>query len=124
MDADEDVTLKDVAAIAKEVEIEKDAEIEENADFQGRQAESQAQIYQIDLEHANKVLSMQDDELEPAKLKKVVEVVTTVKLITKVVTAASATITTDDTPITAATLTATHSAARRRKGVVIRDPEE
>nr|GEY58385.1 uncharacterized mitochondrial protein AtMg00810-like [Tanacetum cinerariifolium] len=43
MDADEDVTLKDVA------DVEKDAEIEENADVQGRQAESQAQIYKIDL---------------------------------------------------------------------------
>nr|GEV03309.1 hypothetical protein [Tanacetum cinerariifolium] len=56
MDADEDVTLKDVAAVAKEVAVAKDAEIEENADVQGRQVESQAQIYQIDLEHADKVL--------------------------------------------------------------------
>nr|GFB80326.1 hypothetical protein [Tanacetum cinerariifolium] len=66
MDADEDVTLKDVADIAKEVVV--DAEIEESADVQGRQTESQAQIYQIDLEHADKVLSMQDDEIEPAEL--------------------------------------------------------
>nr|GEV45081.1 hypothetical protein [Tanacetum cinerariifolium] len=91
---------------------------------QGRQAESQAQIYQIDLKHADKVLSMQDDELEPSKLKKVVEVVTTAKLMTYVVTAAAATITVDDTPIIAVTLTTAPSAARRRKGVVIRDPEE
>nr|GFB65121.1 hypothetical protein [Tanacetum cinerariifolium] len=34
MDADEDVTLKDVADIAKEVVV--DAEIEESADVQGR----------------------------------------------------------------------------------------
>nr|GFA74243.1 hypothetical protein [Tanacetum cinerariifolium] len=47
----------------------------------------------IDLEHANNVLSMQDDEGEPAELQEVVEVVTTVKLITEVVTAASATLT-------------------------------
>nr|GEU33544.1 hypothetical protein [Tanacetum cinerariifolium] len=52
----------------------------------GRPTESQAQIYQIDLEHADKVLSMQDDESKPAELKK--------------------------------------CAARRRKGVVIRDLEE
>nr|GFC26835.1 hypothetical protein [Tanacetum cinerariifolium] len=32
IDVDEDVTLKDVTAVAKEVEVEKDAEIEENAD--------------------------------------------------------------------------------------------
>nr|GEX20235.1 hypothetical protein [Tanacetum cinerariifolium] len=104
MDANVDVTLKDVADIAKEVAI--DAEIKESADVQGRQAESQAQIYQIDLEHADKVLSMQGDELEPAELQKVVEVVTSAKLMTKVVTAASATITTADTPILAATITA------------------
>nr|GEU79898.1 hypothetical protein [Tanacetum cinerariifolium] len=61
MDVDEDVTLKDVAVVAKEVAVEKDAEIEENADVQGRPEESQAQIYKIDLEHADKVLSMQDD---------------------------------------------------------------
>nr|GEW73919.1 xylulose kinase-1 [Tanacetum cinerariifolium] len=123
IDADKDVTLKDVA------EVEKDAKIEENADVQGRQAESQAQIYKIDLKHADKVLSIQDDELEPSELKEVVEVVTTAKLMTKVVTATAATITaatiTDaTTSITAATLTAAPSAARRRKGVVIRDHEE
>nr|GEV28675.1 putative ribonuclease H-like domain-containing protein [Tanacetum cinerariifolium] len=56
IDADEDVTLKDVAAV------EKTAKIKENADVQGRPPESQAQIYKIDLEHADKVLSMQDDD--------------------------------------------------------------
>nr|GEY49150.1 hypothetical protein [Tanacetum cinerariifolium] len=61
-------------------EVVVDAEIEESADVQGRQVESQAQIYQIDLEHADKVLSMQDDELEPAELQEVVEVVTTALL--------------------------------------------
>nr|GEW60725.1 retrovirus-related Pol polyprotein from transposon TNT 1-94 [Tanacetum cinerariifolium] len=70
------------------------------------------------------VLSMHDDELEPAELQEVVEVVTTAKLMTEIVTAASATITAADALITAATLTVAPSAARRRKGVVIRDPEE
>nr|GEW24995.1 retrovirus-related Pol polyprotein from transposon TNT 1-94 [Tanacetum cinerariifolium] len=88
MDADEDGTLKDVADITKEVAV--DAEIEESAD---------------------------DDELEPTELQKVVEVVTTAKLMTEVVIAASATITFVDTPITAIALTVTPSAARRRKGV-------
>nr|GEZ52323.1 hypothetical protein [Tanacetum cinerariifolium] len=96
MDADVDVTLKDVADIAKEVAV--DAEIEESADVQG---------------------SMQDDEVEPAKLQEVMEVVTTTKLITEVVTAVSAIITT-----AAPTLTTAPSAVRRRKGVVIRDPKE
>nr|GEY67876.1 glutamic acid-rich protein-like [Tanacetum cinerariifolium] len=124
MDVDEDVTLKDVAIIAKEVDVEKTTEFKENADIQGRQAESQAQIYQIDLEHADKVLSMQDDELEPTELKEVVEVVTTAKLMTEVVTAASATITAATTPITVAAITTAPSAARRRKGVVIKDLEK
>nr|GEX53517.1 ribonuclease H-like domain-containing protein [Tanacetum cinerariifolium] len=105
-----------------EVVVEKsDAKIERSIKVQGRKIESQAQIYQIDLEHANKVLSMQDDEGEPTKLQKVVKVVTTAKLITEVVTAASAT-------LTAATLQLTTVAAlsdnKRRKGVVIRDPQE
>nr|GEW67213.1 hypothetical protein [Tanacetum cinerariifolium] len=67
------------------------------------------------------VLSMQDDELEPAELKEVVEVVTTAKLMIEVVTAASATITVVDTLITAATIITAPSAARRRKGVVEQD---
>nr|GEU44962.1 hypothetical protein [Tanacetum cinerariifolium] len=85
----------------------------------GRQAESQAQIYQIDLKYAGKVLSIQDDELEPAEIKEVVEVVTTAKLMIEVVIVASATITVATTLITAAP-----NAARRRKGVIIKDPEE
>nr|GEV63890.1 hypothetical protein [Tanacetum cinerariifolium] len=98
IDTDEDVTLKDVVIVAKDVAaVEKDAKIEENADV---------------------------DELEPAMLKEVVEVVTTAKLITGVVTAAGATITAATTLITAAIITAAPGAARRRKGVVIRDPEE
>nr|GEY48107.1 retrotransposon protein, putative, Ty1-copia subclass [Tanacetum cinerariifolium] len=65
-------------------------------------------------------------EEKPAELQEVVEVVTIAKLMTKVVTAASATITGADIIITTATstLTTTPSASRRRKGVVIRDPEE
>nr|GEV46520.1 hypothetical protein [Tanacetum cinerariifolium] len=72
----------------------------------------------IDLEHADKVLSMHDDELEPIELKEVVEVVTTAKLMTEVVNAAAAaTITAATTPITVAIITAAPSAARKRKGV-------
>nr|GEV95348.1 hypothetical protein [Tanacetum cinerariifolium]GEW07987.1 hypothetical protein [Tanacetum cinerariifolium] len=64
---------------------------------------------------------------KPAKLQEAVEVVTTAKLITGVVTAASATITVVSpqlTTVAAPTLTTAPSAARRRKGVVIRDPKE
>nr|GEW96520.1 retrovirus-related Pol polyprotein from transposon TNT 1-94 [Tanacetum cinerariifolium] len=109
--------------LKKEVDAEKDDKVaEKDAVVQGRQEESQAHVYHIDLEHADKVLSMQDDEPKPAELKEVLEVVTTSKLITKVVTVTDSTITLS--PITAATITAAPSAARRRKRVVIRDPEE
>nr|GEU40156.1 hypothetical protein [Tanacetum cinerariifolium] len=117
MDADKDVTLKDVVVVAKDVQ---DAEIKESLDVQERQAESQTQIYQNDLEHADKVLSMQDVDIEPAELQKVVEVVTTAKLITEVVTVASATITAAAlqlTTIATPTLTTAPSTAKRRKGV-------
>nr|GEW29183.1 hypothetical protein [Tanacetum cinerariifolium] len=92
IDTDEDVTLKDVAAIAKDVVVvEKDVKIKGNADV---------------------------DEIEPVELKEVVEVVTTAKLMTKVVTAASATITAVAiTLITTATIIAAPSDARKRKGV-------
>nr|GEX36619.1 hypothetical protein [Tanacetum cinerariifolium] len=67
------------------------------------------------------------DVQEPVELQEVVEVVTTAKLITEVVTVASATITAAAPQLTTAaapTLTTAPSAARKRKEVVIRDPEE
>nr|GEZ76252.1 hypothetical protein [Tanacetum cinerariifolium] len=107
-------TAQNKDIILEEVDGEKDAKVaEENADVQGRQKESQAHAYYIDLEHVDKVLSMHDDEPEPAELKEVIEVVTTAKLLTEVVTAATTTISV--APITAATITAAPTAARRRK---------
>nr|GEW10864.1 ribonuclease H-like domain-containing protein [Tanacetum cinerariifolium] len=70
---------------------------------------------------------MQGDEVEPSELQEVVGGVTTAKLITEVVTAASATINAIAPQLTTAaapTLTTAPSAARRRKGAVIREPEE
>nr|GEX56661.1 hypothetical protein [Tanacetum cinerariifolium] len=61
----------------------KDANLVE---IEGRHAENQAEIYHLDLDHSFKVLSMQEDDSE---IQEVVEVVTTAKLITDVVTAAS-----------------------------------
>nr|GFA67215.1 hypothetical protein [Tanacetum cinerariifolium] len=60
---------------------------------------SQAEIYQIDMDHALKVLSMQEDEPE---VQEVVDVVTTAKLITEVVTAPSESVTTASTTIVVA----------------------
>nr|GEV63708.1 hypothetical protein [Tanacetum cinerariifolium] len=74
LDVDKDVTLEDV-----------DAEVAMDADVQGRLSKSQAKVYHLGLQHAEKVLSMQDtDEAEPDEA----------------------------------------SAPRRRRGVVIQDPEE
>nr|GEU92871.1 putative ribonuclease H-like domain-containing protein [Tanacetum cinerariifolium] len=56
----------------------------------------QADIYKIDMDHASKVLSMQEDEPE------VVDVVTIAKLITKVVSAASESVPVASTTIVAA----------------------
>nr|GEU37342.1 hypothetical protein [Tanacetum cinerariifolium] len=107
------------------IELVKDAEIDES---EGRQADKQAEIYSIDLDHSSNVLSMQEDD---SKVQDVVEVVTTTKLITEVVTAAasqgsaaSATIPAVSATIPAAAPTVVAAYTRRRKGVTIRDPEE
>nr|GEY28101.1 hypothetical protein [Tanacetum cinerariifolium] len=111
------------------IELVKDADI---AKTEGRhaaaeQAEKQAEIYHLDLDHPSKVLSIQEDDSE---VQEVVKVVTTAKLITDVVTAASqvstasATIFAAKPSISAAAPTVVAAYIRRRKGVVIRDPEE
>nr|GEW61314.1 hypothetical protein [Tanacetum cinerariifolium] len=78
-----------------------------------------------------------DQEDDPAEVQEVVDVVTTAKLITEVVTAASETVTAASTTIsaaepqvptasitTAAPVRGVAASTRRRKGVVIRDPKE
>nr|GEX73936.1 hypothetical protein [Tanacetum cinerariifolium] len=89
-----------------------------------------------DREVSDAVKDVKEDETETAKIQEVVDVVTTAKLITEVVTAASETvtaasaiITTTEAQVPAATLTAAPARvfaapSRRRKGVVIRVPEE
>nr|GEW00541.1 hypothetical protein [Tanacetum cinerariifolium] len=117
MDKDDVVALMDDKEEDKKDE---KAKVDENDHVQGRQTESQAKIYKIDMDHASKVLSMQEDE--PAEVQEVVDVVTTAKLITEVVTAGSETgtvasiiISTAEPQVHAATITAAPS--RRRKGV-------
>nr|GEU41341.1 uncharacterized mitochondrial protein AtMg00810-like [Tanacetum cinerariifolium] len=120
MDQDDAVVLKDDKEKAK---------VDENAQDQERQAESQAKIYKIDMDHANKVLSMQEDKIEPAEVQEVVDVVTTAKLIIEVLTAASeiitavsAIITTAEAQAPAAT-TATLTAAPARVAVAPKEPK-
>nr|GFB83339.1 hypothetical protein [Tanacetum cinerariifolium] len=131
----EEAKIDESTQEAKEV-VDMVKDVQESAQDQGRTTESQAEIYKIDLDHANKVLSMHEDETEPAEVQEVVDVVTTAKIITEVVTATSETITAASTNITAVeaqvfavTLTAapvrvTAAPSRRRKGVVIRDLQE
>nr|GEW77231.1 hypothetical protein [Tanacetum cinerariifolium] len=114
----------------KEEKKAKEAKVAGDDQVQGRKAE----IYQIDMDHASKVLSMQEDE--PAEVQEVVDVVTTPKLITEVVTAASESVTPASTTIfaaepqvlaaipTAVPVRVVAASTRRRKRVVIRDPEE
>nr|GEU39784.1 hypothetical protein [Tanacetum cinerariifolium] len=78
--------------------------------------EAQAKLYKIDLEHPEKVLSMQDvDKEELAKVEEVLEVVKAAKLMTEVVTTAGATTTAEAPKV---------SVPKRRRGVIIQDPEE
>nr|GEU41171.1 hypothetical protein [Tanacetum cinerariifolium] len=116
---------------SKRIDTSDDTVMEDVKDDQvkGRQAE----IYHIDMDHASKVLSMQEDETE---VQEVVDVVTTAKLITEVVTAASESVTAASTTIaaaepqvpaaiiTVAPVRVDAVSTKRRKGVVIRDPEE
>nr|GEW12816.1 hypothetical protein [Tanacetum cinerariifolium] len=134
MDADADVVFEEAKEVAD------DPKDGHSADIQGRTAESQGEIYKIDLDHANKVLSIQEEETKPTEVKELVDVVTTAKLITEVVTTASETIIAASINITAAeaqvpaattavTLTTTPARvttapSRRRKRVVIRDLQE
>nr|GEW88033.1 hypothetical protein [Tanacetum cinerariifolium] len=128
LDKDEGVELIGEKEKTKEVK-----DIVDNAQVKGRQAEKQAEIYQIDLDHPSKVLSMQEDDSE---VQEAVEVVTTAKLITEVVNAASTPVSAASiiipttkqnilaVTITVALVKVAAASTRRRRGVVIRDPEE
>nr|GFB49782.1 hypothetical protein [Tanacetum cinerariifolium] len=109
------------------VDMDQDEGIELDAEVKGMHADKQAEIYNIDLDHSSKVLSMQEDDTD---IQEAVEIVTTAKLMTEVVTAAATQVVAASIPIPAAkpkTLTITAAlvvSTRRRKGVVIRDPKE
>nr|GEW89876.1 hypothetical protein [Tanacetum cinerariifolium] len=126
LDKDEDAVLM---SEKEEKEIKEVKDITGDAQVEGRQDD----IYQIDMDHAAKVLSMQEDEPE---IQEAVEVVTTAKLITKVIAAVNETVsaaavvpTVTVVVVPAATVTPAPvkvavPSTRRRRGVVIRDPEE
>nr|GEV43282.1 hypothetical protein [Tanacetum cinerariifolium] len=122
LDRDEGIALMDDEGAEKKAE---DAQVAGDEQVKGRQAD----IYQIDMDHAVKVLSMQEDE---PKVQEAVEVVTTAKLITEVVAAVSESVSATSATIAAvpaATITTapvrvTAASTRRRKRMVIRDLEE
>nr|GEU54503.1 hypothetical protein [Tanacetum cinerariifolium] len=119
VDVDQDKGIELV--VDQEKDAKKDAEVE------GRHVDKQAEIYNIDLDHSSKVLSMKEDDTE---VQEAIEIITTAKLMTEVVTAAATHVAAASTPIPAAKpkiltiTTASTVSTRRRKGVVIRDPEE
>nr|GFC57953.1 hypothetical protein [Tanacetum cinerariifolium] len=111
----------------KEIKVNPD-----DAQVKGRQAD----IYDIDMDHAIKVLIMEEDEPE---IQEAVEVVTTAKLITEVVAAVSETVSAATVvqadvlvaPVNTAAVMTTSApvkvvvlSTRQRRGIVIRDPEE
>nr|GEX12740.1 hypothetical protein [Tanacetum cinerariifolium] len=135
MDEDDDIVLKDDKDEDKEVadkDVEKD-KVDESAQVQGRQAESQAEIYKINMDHAFKVLSMQKNKTASAKVQEVVDVVTTAKLITEVVTAASAIIPTVEPQVPAANpeeesttstiIPAETKSKDKGKGILVEEPK-
>nr|GEV42259.1 uncharacterized mitochondrial protein AtMg00810-like [Tanacetum cinerariifolium] len=95
---------------------------------EGRMIANMDADFDVTLKEIAKDVALNADvEEKPAELQEVVEVVTTAKLIIEVVTAASATITvvaSQLTTVAAPTLTTAPSAAKRRNGVVIRNPKE
>nr|GEX98114.1 hypothetical protein [Tanacetum cinerariifolium] len=114
-----------------------DETVMDDVSNQGRMIVEMDQDADVVLEEAKEVAEdAKEDESKLAEVQEVVDVVTTAKIITKVVTASSKTITAASTTITAAeaqvpavTLTAAPARvivapSRRRKGVVIRDPQE
>nr|GEY35351.1 hypothetical protein [Tanacetum cinerariifolium] len=113
MDQDEGMSL--VADQEKDVEVE------------GRHADKQVELYNLDQDHSSKVLSMQEDDTD---VQEAIEIVTTTKLMTEVVTTAATQAVAASTPIPAVKPKILNIAAapavstRRRKGVVIRDPEK
>nr|GEU85495.1 reverse transcriptase domain-containing protein [Tanacetum cinerariifolium] len=86
LDREEGVVLMSEKEERKAKEVK---DITGDAQVEGRQDD----IYQIDMDHAAKVLSMQEDE---PKVQEAVEVVTTAKLITEVIAAVSKTVTAAD----------------------------
>nr|GEY97192.1 hypothetical protein [Tanacetum cinerariifolium] len=127
LDKDEGVTL--MGKKEEEKKVEEVKVISDDAQVEGRQAEIQAEIYQIDMDHPSKVLNMH--EKESTEVQEVVEVVTTATLITDVVTAASTLVSAASTiipaaepKVPAATITAAPVKSKDKgKGIMVEEPK-
>nr|GEX71111.1 reverse transcriptase domain-containing protein [Tanacetum cinerariifolium] len=116
-----------IADMDQDEGIELLADQEKDTEFEGRHTDKQTEIYNIDLDHSSKVLSMQEYD---TKVQEAVKIVTTAKLMTEVVAASTPIPAAKPTSIPAAkprilNITGAPSVSTRIiKGVVIRDPEE
>nr|GEY95176.1 putative RNA-directed DNA polymerase [Tanacetum cinerariifolium] len=102
-----------------------------DADVEINLEKFQAEAYNLDLDHQEKVLSMLDvNDEEPVGVEEVLEVVKTAKLITKVVTTTGVDVnnaSVQDTPITAIEETKVIVEVpkpKKRRCVIIQDPED
>nr|GEV67034.1 hypothetical protein [Tanacetum cinerariifolium] len=89
-----------------------------NKDVEVNLEETQAKAYNLDLQHSEKVLNMQDiDEEEPAKVEKVLEVVVVAKQMNEVVTTAVRTTIATQVPKAKVQL------KDKGKGILIKEPK-
>nr|GEU52938.1 hypothetical protein [Tanacetum cinerariifolium] len=113
MDQDVEVGLEEDKDV--DADIVKDVQDAESAQDQGRKAKYQVEIYKIDMGHAQKVLiTVASDPITAAS--------TTINVAEAQVPAA--TLIAAPLRVTAAPLRVTAAPSRRRKGAVIKDPEE
>nr|GEX71152.1 hypothetical protein [Tanacetum cinerariifolium] len=115
LDKDEGITLMDDEGAKKKAE---DVQVAGDEQVKGRQAE----IYQIDMDHASNVLSMQEDEPE---VQEVVDVVTTTKMITKVVATVSESVSAASATIAAVPFATITAAPSKDKGkeIMVEEPK-
>nr|GEU97883.1 ribonuclease H-like domain-containing protein [Tanacetum cinerariifolium] len=100
--------LEEENMVLKELKREEIADID--ADIEINSEKYQAEAYNLDLDHQEKVLSMMDvNEEEPTDVEQVLEVFKATKLMTEVVTTTGAT---------------KVSVPRKKRGVIIQDPKE
>nr|GEY66490.1 hypothetical protein [Tanacetum cinerariifolium] len=140
---EENKVLKELKVVHSTVDFDEPIMKKEESSKQGRKIADidanveinlekvQAEAYNLDLDHQEKVLNMLDvNDDEPTGVEEVVEVFTAAKLITEVVTTVGVDVnaaSVQDTPVTAAEATKVIVEVlklRKRRGVIIQDPEE